>query len=310
MPNSTRTTDATQRFLFSDTNVRGEFTQLTDSYAQVLAKHQYPEAVEDLLGELLAAAALLTATIKLEGTLSLEVRGVKQGDNAISLLMAECSTANPANDDETATNKLRALARFTGEIKPVTNLQEVFGQGQLVITLDPYQGQRYQGIVGLDQPNLAACFEDYFTSSEQLATRIWLATERSATDKTAAGFLLQQLPDDQNSKDPDAWNRLTSLATTLTNEELTQLSSEQLLFRLFHEEELRLFNPNKVEFACSCSRERLSQALISLGEQQVDEILQEEGQIITSCHFCSSEYVFKAADLALAFGHSSAKSLQ
>lgn len=298
------TTDATQRFLFNNTNIRGELTLLNTCYNEVLTKHNYPEAVEDLLGELLAAAALLTATIKLEGTLSLEVRGNKQDDKSISLLMAECST------NTKGVNNLRALARFKGEINPVTNLQEVFGQGQLVITLDPYKGQRYQGIVGLDQPNLAACFEDYFASSEQLATKIWLATKRTANDKFAAGFLLQQLPNDERNKDPDAWNRLTSLAATLTPEELTQLASEELLFRLFHEEELNLFSPNKVQFACSCSRERLSQALVSLGEQQLDEILKEEGQISTSCHFCNSEYIFSAQDLSQAFGHSSAKSLQ
>lgn len=301
---ATTSNDATQRFLFNLTNVRGELTQLTSSYSEILAKHNYPPIIDTLLGELLAAAALLTATVKLEGILSLEVRGANQGDNAISLLMAECSTNN------TGTNNLRAVANYKGELADSANLEELFGQGQLVITLDPYEGQRYQGIVALNSASLAASLEDYFANSEQLATKIWLATANKDNQATAAGFLLQQLPNDANSQDPDAWNRLTSLAATLTTEELTQLTSEQLLFRLFHEEDLRLFTPNQVKFACSCSRERLSRALVSLGEDEIDQILAEEGQITTSCHFCNSQYHFTAADLALAFGHESATSLQ
>lgn len=302
--NPTTSSDATQRFLFNLTNVRGELTQLTHSYSEILAKHNYPANIETLLGELLAAAALLTATVKLEGILSLEVRSAHQGDNQVSLLMAECSTNN------TGTNNLRAVANYKGQPPASTNLEEIFGKGQLVITLDPYQGQRYQGIVSLNPESLAASLEDYFANSEQLATKIWLATANKDKQPTAAGFLLQQLPDDANSQDPDAWARLTSLAATLTTEELTQLTSEQLLFRLFHEEELRLFTPNLVKFACSCSRERLSRALVSLGEQQINEILQEEGQITTSCHFCNSQYQFTAVDLAQAFGHESAANLQ
>ncbi|MBE0507112.1 MAG: Hsp33 family molecular chaperone HslO [Marinospirillum sp.] len=279
---STQLPDQVQRFLFDHTAVRGELVQLHQSYQDVLQRHDYPAAIEQQLGQMLAAAALLTATVKLDGTLTLEARG--QGD--VSLLMAECNTGKQGGD------QLRAIARYKGE--PLgQNLQDLLNGGQLVITLDPYQGQRYQGIVALDQPSLAACLEGYFTSSEQLPTRIWLDADRLA----AGGLLLQQLPDDSHNKDKDAWNRISQLCSTITSEELLHLDQYQLLHRLFHEETLRVFPPYQLSFGCTCSRERIADALASLGESELQQVLEEQGAISTQCHFCNTHYSFSAQDL-------------
>lgn len=282
MTRSIKTTDQVQRFIFDDTAVRGELVQLHQSYQEVLIRHDYPLAIEKLLGELLAAVALLTATVKLEGTLTLEARG--QGE--VSLLMAECNTGEKGGD------QLRAIARYQGEPQGQT-LTELLQGGQLVITLDPYKGKRYQGIVALDKESLTACLEEYFASSEQLPTRLWLA----ADSKAAGGLLLQRLPDDERNKDPDAWVRLGHLAATVSNDELLHLDQQVLLHRLFHEETLRVFEPNNLQFGCTCSRQRIANALVSLGEEELNQALEKEGQLTTQCHFCNTSYVFTKNDL-------------
>ncbi|NLW05880.1 MAG: Hsp33 family molecular chaperone HslO [Pseudomonadaceae bacterium] len=279
---TTPLSDQVQRFLFDDTAVRGELVQLHQSYQEVLIRHNYPPAIEKLLGELLAAVALLTATVKLEGTLTLEARG--KGE--VSLLMAECNTGEQGGD------QLRAIARYQGEPTGQT-LTELLQGGQLVITLDPYEGNRYQGIVALDQDTLTACLEGYFASSEQLPTRLWLA----ADSKGAGGLLLQRLPDDARNKDPDAWVRIGHLAATITTEELLHLEQHDLLHRLFHEEALRIFEPNTLKFGCTCSRQRIANALASLGEEELNEALKEQGKLTTECHFCNTSYIFTKDDL-------------
>ncbi|MCI0510143.1 molecular chaperone Hsp33 [Chromohalobacter marismortui] len=275
-------TDQIQRFLFDDTNVRGEIVGLQQAYAEVLDKHAYPEAVNRQLGELLSAVALLTETVKLDGTVSLEVRG--QG--AVRLLMAE---SNPGGD-------LRAIARLEDEAAlPEENasLAALVGEAQIVITLDPREGQRYQGIVAVEADSLAACLEDYFARSEQLATRLWLA----ADGHRAAGMLLQQLPDDDAHSDADAWERTVHLATTLSDAELLDLEQRELLYRLFHEEQVRVFDPKTLRFGCTCTRERIANALHGLGAEELRSIVQEQGEVETQCHFCHSHYRFSAADI-------------
>lgn len=275
-------TDQIQRFLFDATNVRGEVVNLQQAYAEVLDKHIYPEAVSRQLGELLSAVALLTETVKLDGTVSLEVRG----SGAVRLLMAE---SNPGGD-------LRAIARLDDEAAlPEENasLTSLVGEGQIVITIDPREGQRYQGIVAVEADSLAACLEDYFARSEQLATRLWLA----ADGRRAAGMLLQQLPDDAANSDPDAWERTVHLATTLSDAELLDLEQRELLHRLFHEEQTRVFEPKTLRFGCTCTRERIANALHGLGAEELRSIAREQGEVETQCHFCHSHYRFSAADI-------------
>ncbi|MDR5868512.1 Hsp33 family molecular chaperone HslO [Halomonas koreensis] len=275
-------TDQIQRFLFEDTNVRGEIVTLEQSHAEVMDRHDYPPAVTRQLGELLAAVALLTETIKLDGTMSLEVRG--QGP--LSLLMAE---SNPGGD-------LRAIARLDEEAAlPAEDagFAELVGAGQITITLDPREGHRYQGIVALNRDSLAGCLEDYFAQSEQLPTRMWLADD----GQRAGGLLLQRLPDEAANRDDDAWDRTVHLAATLTEGELLGVAPQELLHRLFHEETVRIFEPKALRFACTCSRERIAGALLSLGAEELRDILAEQGGIATQCHFCHTRYEFTIAEV-------------
>ncbi|WP_106478709.1 Hsp33 family molecular chaperone HslO [Phytohalomonas tamaricis] len=279
--------DHIQRFLFDDTNVRGELTVLHESYKDVLVRHNYPDVVSRQLGELLAAVALLTATVKLDGVLSLEIRG----NGPVSLLMAE---SNPGTGEEA--QRLRAIARFDEHAAlpdDKATLPELMGDGHIVITLDPSDGQRYQGIVALEAETLAGCLEAYFERSEQLPTRLWLASN----GERAGGLLVQKLPDDASNLDPDAWNRINMLAETLSNDELLTLAPKETLFRLFHEETARVFEPAPLAFGCTCSRERFAQALHRIGAQELHEIVSEQGEIDTQCHFCNTRYVFSAAEV-------------
>ncbi|WP_447955879.1 Hsp33 family molecular chaperone HslO [Vreelandella sp. EE7] len=274
--------DQIQRFMFDHTNVRGEIVSLESAYHEVLSRHAYPEAVNTLLGELLAAVALLTDTVKLDGTLSIEVRG--QGD--LSLLMAE---SNPGGE-------LRAIARLNEEgalPSEGAGFRDLVGEGQIIITLDPKEGKRYQGIVGLEHETLGTCLEAYFSQSEQLPTRLWLA----ADSKTAGGLLLQRLPDASHNQDVDAWERSVHLAETIKTEEILGLEQREVLYRLYHEETVRVFEPKALRFGCTCSRERMSSSLHSLGEAELKDILAEQGEIETQCHFCHTKYHYTAAQI-------------
>ncbi|MBE0489973.1 MAG: Hsp33 family molecular chaperone HslO [Halomonas sp.] len=275
-------TDQIQRFLFDNTNVRGELVILERAYAEVLERHDYPPVVNRLLGELLAAVALLTDTVKLDGTLSIEVRG----KGALALLMAE---SNPGGE-------LRAIARLA-EDAPMpaddVGFVELLGGGQIMITLDPREGHRYQGIVALDHDSLAGCLAAYFVQSEQLPTRLWLA----ADGQRAGGLLLQRMPDESKNQDHDAWDRTVVLADTVKDEELLMLGPEALLHRLYHEETMRIFDPKPLRFGCTCSRERIASALLTLGQEELRQVLAEHGSIDTQCHFCHTAYHFDEANV-------------
>jgi len=281
-------TDFTQRFIFDDSDVRGELVALERSYAEVLAKHPYPEPVALLLGEFMAAAALLVGTLKFDGLLILQARS----SGAVPLLMIECSSER----------EIRGLARYHEEqIAQGAGLPELMPEGTLAMTIDPTNGQRYQGIVDLNGADLSECFTNYFLLSEQLGTKFIL----KADTHRARGLLLQQLPIDK-IKDEDEregnWQHLTTLAHTLKTEELLGLDNQTVLHRLYHEEELRLFDVQPLQFRCSCSRERSARALVSLGEEDAQQLLVEHGgNIEIDCQFCNERYLFDAADVKQLF---------
>ncbi len=268
--------DQLQRFILDNADVRGVLVGLEQSYFEVLQQHQYPAVIRDLLGEMLAAVSLLSSTLKFEGRLSLQARG----DGAISMLMAEC----------TRQHHLRAIARIDDGADAgllAGTLLELLGKGQLVITIEPDKGRRYQGVVPLEQPHLAQCLEQYFADSEQLATRVMLC----ADERRAAGMLLQTLPSvDSGEGYAENWNRVSQLASTLTEKELLELDNETLLFRLFHEETVRVYDPNVLAFKCDCSMARCLGALRTLSDAELQEMLDEQGTIEMDCQFCKSRY--------------------
>ncbi len=277
--------DSLQRFVFESAPIRGEIVHLDASLRAVLERRAYPPALRALLGELLAAAALLATTIKFEGRLSLQA----QGHGPVKLLFAEC----------TSRHTLRALAQWDGDVGAAP-LPQLLGNGRMVITIEPEGKERYQGIVALEGATLAQALEHYFARSEQLATRFWLAT---GVDR-AAGLLLQQLPQ-PSCEDTDAWNRAVHLGGTITDRELLGLSAPEIVRRLYHEEDIRLFSRQPVSFRCSCSRERVERTLRLLGADEVRDILREQGRIGVDCEFCGGHYEFDAVDAERLFAASS-----
>lgn len=272
------------RFIIENSNVRGEMVHLNASWQAVLQRADYPPAVRNLLGEALATCALLTATIKFEGSLILQIRG----DGPLHLLVAQ----------STAEGTVRGIARWHAEV-PDSGLHDIFGNAQIVITIEPPKnkkgGEPYQGIIALQGDRLSHAIEHYFRQSEQLNTRLWLA----ADDKTCGGFLLQELPG--KTPDTDAWPRATQLADTLTAEEILQLPVTNVLHRLFHEEDVRLFDAEPISFRCSCSRERIDAVLLSMGTEQSHQILSEQGKISVDCEFCNAHYEYDAVDIDALF---------
>ena len=274
--------DFKQRFLFPETDIRGELVRLDESLEAILGAHDYPLAVQGLVGEAVAAVALLAGTLKFSGRLSLQA----QGRGPVSLLLAEC----------THDGQLRALARHDGELDTAANIGALIGDGTMVITITPDQGRQYQGIVPLEGDTLAQCLEGYFQQSEQLPTRLWLASGNGR----AAGLMLQRLPDQVASGDENRnqWEHLEALAGTLKMEELLDLPAETVLRRLFHETPPRLPEAQPLRFGCTCSRERTENALLSLGADELKTLLDEDGEATLTCDFCLSQQHFDAVDLA------------
>jgi molecular chaperone Hsp33 len=285
--------DLARRFLFEEADLRGESVRLETSFRDMLAIHQYAPGVSRLLGELLAAAVLLRSTLKFEGKLILQARSQGQ----IPLLMAECSSAGD----------LRGIARGA-DLATANHFDQLLGQGSLTITIDPQEGQRYQGIVPLAGDSLAHSLDAYFAQSEQLGTRFWLA----ADGERATGLLLQQLPA-QLTRDPLAraqqWEHACTLAATIQNEELLELGTQELLFRLYHEDALRLFDPSPVRFRCSCSRERTLRALSAIDPAELEALLQELGCITMDCEFCNQQYIYEREDLGDLLGQGASQIL-
>ncbi len=269
--------DSLQRFIFENEPIRGEIVHLDATWQAVLERRQYPPRVREVLGELMAAAALLTSTLKFDGRLIMQI----QGKGPVSLLVVEC----------TSDRTMRAIAQWQGEI-PDAPLAALVGDGRLAVTIDPLKGkERYQAIVALEGLTVAEAFENYFARSEQLATRLWLASD----PQQAAGMLLQRLPDAEPSDD-DAWVRAVHLGSTITREELLALPVREIVHRLYHEEDIRLFSRMPVSFRCSCSRERVEAVLRMLGRDEIHSILDEQGAVSVDCEFCGSRYEFDRID--------------
>lgn len=269
--------DVLQRFLFEASPIRGEIVHLGSTWRTVLERHQYPDILRDKLGELMAAAALLAATLKLKGSLILQI----QGNGPVSLLVVECT-------DDLA---MRATAKWGGEL-PEGSLADLVGQGRFAITLDPQDGnQAYQGIVALEGNSVAEILENYMRRSEQLETRLVLA----ANEHQAGGLLLQKLPE-KPAQDEDAWNRASQFVDTVASQELLELAPETLLRRLFHEEDIRLFEPQTVAFYCRCSHTGVANMLKMLGKDEIRSILEERGNIEVNCEFCNQQYRFDEED--------------
>ena len=283
--------DTLQKFMFENSLVRGELIEISDAWQQVQSRRTYPAVVSAILGEMMAAASLLSANLKFDGTIIMQIHG----DGPVQLLVAECD----------ATLRLRATAKLRedAEISEQAGLQELVnanGEGRFAITLDPTDKQpgqqAYQGIVALEGESVATVIENYMMRSEQLDTRLWLA----ADDKVARGLLLQKLPDDGGTiaplADADAWNRTVTLASTLNQQELLSTDIMTLIQRLYWEETVRVFDPRHPTFHCGCSREKVGNMLKMLGREEIDSALADLGKLDINCDFCGQDYLFDPVD--------------
>jgi len=283
--------DNLQRFIFDDIPVRGEWIHLSKSWQEVLTRREYPLAIQNVLGEMMAAAGLLAATVKIKGRLVLQIKS----DGPVNLMMVEC----------TSDNTVRAFAQWKGDIADDISLEAMTGKGALAITIDVEGSkQPYQGLVSLNDDSIASMLETYFKQSEQLETRIWLA----ANDQSVSGLFLQQLPGEAGNEETNEedWVRLSQLAATVTNEELLTLGAGTLLHRLYHEEQCRLLSLTEFNFACACSRERVADTISLLGEADALDLVETEGKIEVACEFCNEHYHFDKVDVAQVFSVNSA----
>ncbi|MBU2985013.1 Hsp33 family molecular chaperone HslO [Saccharophagus degradans] len=285
--------DQIQRFIFDATDIRGEIVTLDQSFLAATNHQHLSPWCKSLLGEFLAAVSLLSETLKFNGLLTLQARG----DGDIPLIMAETDN----------------LGHVRGIIKPAASapletldlgdaaLPDIIGNGVLVMTIDPKIGERYQGIVPLENGTLAECLSDYFERSEQLATKFLLFS----SPEKCAGMLLQALPaqkvKDQAERE-DKWNTVVQLAKTVKQEELFELDHATLLYRLFNELECRLFAGKTIQFKCGCSRKRCANAITSLGKQDALELIEQQQKIDINCEFCGTNYTFKRKDIDTLFG--------
>ena len=281
------TNDTMQGFMFTDMDIRGVHLRLDQGVKALLEQQDYPAPVARLLAEMLIVACLLSANLKLRGHLSVQIRGA----GPLKWVMAEC---RQLSDDPEQPFRVKGMAQVDDTIGSHASLAEMVADGRLIITIEPAQGQRYQGIVMVDQATFSECIESYFYQSEQLPTHIQLVS----TDDGAAGFMLQRLPQtmsDESQADLD-WELVHALASTLTEHELAQLPANQVLHRLFHDQQVKVFTPRPVLQQCDCSRERCGAAIVGLGRLAVDEILEEQEAIIIDCHFCNGHYAFDKVD--------------
>ena len=289
--------DTVRRFVFEKYPFRGQLVHLGPAWAAMMEHHDYPSNVRDALGEAVAAAALLASTLKFKGLLSLQLRG----EGPMHLMLVECT-------DGLA---MRAVARFR-EVPDTRDLRELSGDGTLTVTIENEDApHRYQGIVPLAGGSMSECLREYFESSEQLPTRLWLRADAAS----ASGLLLQRLPVPSRPSGvtesgtggvpedeiEDAWRRVQLVADTVTADELAGLDDRDLLRRLFAEDDVRMFRSAPVYFRCRCSRTRVANMLRALGREEVDSVLYEFGQVEVRCEFCSRAYRFDAVDAAALF---------
>ena len=273
------------RYLFTDAHARGELVQLSSSFKSIIKNHNYPAGVEKLLGELLSATCLLTATLKFEGDITVQL----QGDGPVGYMSVS------GNNKQ----QMRGIAKMAEETSAET-LQTLIGKGTMIITIRPSVGEAYQGVVALDKATLADCLAHYFEVSEQIPTKIWLFSDTE--QQLTGGALVQLLPDGNGSienkeQQQSDFEHLCQLTNTIKSEEVFSLEAEALLYRLYHQEKVNIFEPQKVSYVCGCSADKCLSAISQIEPSEIKAILAEQGKISMTCDYCITTYDFDELSL-------------
>ena len=274
--------DRLHRFLIENTNVRGELVHLDDTWRTLLTNGDYPSEVRLVLGQAVSAVALLAATVKFDGSLSLQI----SGDGPLHSLVVQA----------TSQSTVRGLARWQGETGG-KEFPDLIGTASLMLTIDPgARRERYQSVIAVEEANLSQVLQGYFQRSEQLPTRLWLAADHEQT----GGLLLQRIPDEDDEEHED-WNRISLLSATVKTDELLNLPAHDLLSRLYRQEDVRVFSPRSISHRCSCSEEKVKATLRALGAEELQSELDENGKIVVNCEFCGALYQYDSVDFAMLF---------
>ncbi len=284
-------TDYVQRFLFEELEIRGRLVCLTGAWRRMLEGRAYPENVAELLGHTTALGVLLGANQKGAGRVTLQV----QGSGPVRLLVADC----------TPELKIRGMAKYDDGEAPAASERALLGDGRFAVTLeDVHSGRFYQSLVPLEGETLEDIFKHYLAQSEQVSAYLRLFADGDA----ACGLLLEKLPE-ADKRDPDGWNRITHFASTLTLPETRDAQPYDLLTRLFPEELMRVFRLHPVEYDCPYDARKVEEMLRSLGREEVESILAEQGEVVVRNEMCNHEYRFDAHEIARIFDESDPKVL-
>lgn len=271
--------DICQRFMFEHAPIRGELVRLGESYRTIVHQHHYPSVIRELLGEALVAAVLLTEVIKFNGELTLQF----QSDGPVTLLVAKCNSQG----------MVRGLATWRDDVLPI-NIPSALGEGQLVVTISyDEQVKPYQSVIPIRHQTISQALEVYFIQSEQLPTRLYVAVSAEAV----SGLLLQMLPNESSETLNETWEEAVILADTLNTDELLTLDHSEILRRLYHEHDIRLFDARSIAFKCRCSPERMAGAILALGEAEAAVMLQTNKEIVVTCEYCNNIYGFDKAQV-------------
>lgn len=272
--------DTLQRFLFENRSVRGEIVHLSESFKAIVSGRDYPEKINELLGQALASAAIICGLLKGKGRLTVQF----QGSTTLRLLTASC----------THEYHLRGLAQFDEGLDETT-LLDAFNTGKLAVTFQPEKGAPYQGIVDISHGQIGKAIESYFEQSEQLPSKLFIAVDKHRV----SALFLQALPDASGTMDD--WQHAITLAQTITDKELLSLENKTLLHRLFNEDDLRVFDKTPVSFRCTCSQFRSENAIKLMGEPEANQLLKEKQVIDVTCDFCNTHYSFDRVDVKRIF---------
>ena len=285
--------DVLRRFSFIELPIRGQWVRLEKSLSEATQFRVYPKPIHEMLGQMLAAVAMVADNLKFSGAVTLQSRG--DGDLLRSL--AECK-------DQSFLRGIMHLHNRDNDAIAEQPLAQWLGNGQLALSLIPDKEsgmQPYQGFVSLEHDTLAQCLEHYFVTSEQLETCLNFASDSSVESPSVTGLLLQRLPNSPQATEieidaaHEAWHTLTTLAATVTDEELSQLDAQTLLYRLFHEYPCRLHEPRELSYRCSCSREKTDTTLMMLGNDDLRALIEEQSEITVDCEFCGNRYTYDRA---------------